>query len=155
MSSKASSESARRLEVLRELLAAGEISTQEELVEELRAQKFIVTQSTISRDLSRLAAVKTRDATGRIVYRLPQDASGAMMPPPADFKDLIAEILHNGSMIVIKTSPGSASLVARQLDQTKPAGILGTLAGDDTIFVAPGSAKSIPKVIEAIRAQFI
>src|ERR1700722_2859508 len=98
MSFKTETDSSKRLRVLRELLAAGEISTQEELADELRAQKFVVTQSTISRDLSRLSAVKTRDAHGRIVYRLPQDP--AVVPvPSSDFKDLVSNIQHNGSMI--------------------------------------------------------
>src|ERR1700722_12270215 len=126
MSFKTETDSTKRLRVLRELLQAGEISTQEELADELRAQKFVVTQSTISRDLSRLAAVKTRDTSGRIVYRLPQDPAAATLMPPSDFKDLVVNISHNGSMIVIHTPPGSASLVARKLDQTKPEGILGT-----------------------------
>jgi transcriptional regulator of arginine metabolism len=55
---------------------------------------------------------------------------------------------------VINTTPGSASLVARQLDQTKPEGILGTIAGDDTIFVAPLSARKIEQTISAINALF-
>jgi transcriptional regulator of arginine metabolism len=57
-------------------------------------------------------------------------------------------------LIVINTTPGSASLVARQLDQTRPEGILGTIAGDDTIFVAPVSSRKIEQTVEAISALF-
>ena len=57
-------------------------------------------------------------------------------------------------MIVIHTSPGSASLVARHLDINRPGGILGTIAGDDTIFVAPGKDISIKQTIAAIRESF-
>ena len=57
-------------------------------------------------------------------------------------------------MIVIQTSPGSASLVARHLDMNKPADILGTIAGDDTIFVAPSKDFSIKQTISAIRESF-
>lgn len=142
----------RRLSALRKLLEDGEISTQEELVEALRAQKFVVTQSTISRDLTRLAAVKARDASGRIIYRLPEDPLLAPPPPVRNMRDLVVDIQHNGSLIVINTTPGSASLLARVLDQTKPAGILGTIAGDDTIFVAPSStnAKKIDHTVQKI-----
>ena len=143
-----------RVNALRKLLEDGEISTQEELVEELRAQGFVVTQSTISRDLSRLQAVKTRDNSGRIVYRMSDDLPSNSPLPVTDLKGLITSVEHNGYMIVIHTSPGSASLLARQLDQNRPEGILGTIAGDDTIFVAPASAKVINKTIAAILGEF-
>ncbi|MBX3020067.1 MAG: arginine repressor [Bdellovibrionales bacterium] len=142
-----------RLSALRELLAEGRISTQEELVEELRAQKFVVTQSTISRDLGRLSAVKTRDASGRVIYKLPEDVM-ASVPVNTDLKGLLIDISHNGSLIVVHTTPGSANLLARQIDTSKPEGILGTIAGDDTIFVAPSSAKRIGETVKAIIEEF-
>jgi transcriptional regulator of arginine metabolism len=143
-----------RLNTLRKLLAAGDLSTQEELAEELSGQKFRVTQSTISRDLRKLGAVKAQDPAGRTVYRLPDDVSMPAMINGNSFAGLLVNIQHNGSLIVINTTPGSASLVARQLDQTKPEGILGTIAGDDTIFVAPVSPRKIEQTIEAISALF-
>lgn len=129
------------------------MSNQDELVEELRRHKFEVTQSTISRDLRRLGAVKTLDAEGNTVYRLADDV---ILPTPilsSGLKNLILDIKHNGSMIVIQTAVGSANLIARHLDQVKPDGILGTIAGDDTIFVAPVSTARITKTIEQIYAS--
>lgn len=153
MLSKSQNDPGDRLTALRKLLEEGEASTQEELVRELRAQKFTVTQSTISRDLSRLNAVKARDTSGRVVYRLPDEL---LMPVPqaTDMKGLLLDIHHNESLIVVRTTPGSASLLARLLDQAKPEGILGTIAGDDTIFVAPRSEKKIPQTIAKIRDEF-
>ena len=148
------SDSRERLNSLRRLLAAGSLSTQEELVDELSEQKYRVTQSTISRDLRKLGAVKAQDPAGRTVYRLPDDISMPAMISGNSFADLLVNIQHNGSLIVINTTPGSASLVARQLDQTKPEGILGTIAGDDTIFVAPVSSRKIEQTIEAISSLF-
>ena len=141
-----------RLSALRELLSEGRLSTQDELRDELERRKFSVTQSTISRDLKRVGAVKTVDVQGRTVYRLSDELAGAPVPAPVanSLRDLVSAIKHNGMMIVINTTPGSASLVARQLDSQKPAGILGTIAGDDTIFVAPVSAKAIPETLLAI-----
>ncbi len=138
-----------RLNALRKLLTEGEISTQEDLAEELARQKFQVTQSTISRDLRKLGAIKTFDPAGQIKYRLPDDI---MMPSVSnlDLKGLLLNIEHNGIMIVLHTTPGSASLVARHLDQVKPEGIIGTMAGDDTIFVAPASIKKIEQTVSAI-----
>lgn len=153
MLSKTQTDPTDRLNALRKLLEEGEASTQEDLVKELKAQKFTVTQSTISRDLSRLNAVKARDANGRIVYRLPDDLL-MPVPPVTDMKGLLLDIHHNESLIVVRTTPGSASLLARLLDQAKPEGILGTIAGDDTIFVAPRSEKKIPQTIAKIREEF-
>jgi len=143
-------ESFDRLTALRQLLSKEKLSTQDELREELESRKFKVTQSTISRDLRRIGAVRAVDANGRTVYRLSDDVP-TIAPPSAGLESLIRDIRHNGMMIVIITAPGSASLIARHLDQTRPAGLLGTLAGDDTIFVAPASATKITQTIRAIR----
>src|SRR5262249_54967472 len=130
-------ESKTRLEALRELLGQGKLSTQDDLREELLSRRFEVTQSTISRDLRRLGAVKAVDPDGRTVYRLSAEPS---VPVPGNsIRDLVQDIQTNGSIIVIHTIPGTASLVALHLDRFKPGGILGTVAGEDTIFVAPGS----------------
>jgi transcriptional regulator of arginine metabolism len=148
------SDSRERLNTLRKLLSNGDLSTQEELAIELSEQKFKVTQSTISRDLRKLGAVKAQDSAGRTVYRLPDDLSSPAMISGNSFAGLLVNVQHNGSLIVINTTPGSASLVARQLDQTRPEGILGTIAGDDTIFVAPVSSRKIEQTVEAISALF-
>jgi len=148
------SDSRDRLNTLRKLLSNGDLSTQEELAVELSEQKFKVTQSTISRDLRKLGAVKAQDPAGRTVYRLPDDLSSPAMISGNSFAGLLVNVQHNGSLIVINTTPGSASLVARQLDQTRPEGILGTIAGDDTIFVAPVSSRKIEQTVEAISALF-
>ena len=142
--------SSQRQAALKRLLETGVAATQEELVEHLAAMGHEVTQSTISRSLRRLGAVKIKDSDGRIVYRLPTDAA-LPLPVQASLNDLITSMAANESMIVIFTAPGSASLVARHLDHYRPAGILGTLAGDDTIFVAPSSCREIPQTMQAIR----
>lgn len=148
------SEAKSRAAALYEILAKGDLSTQEEFVEELRSQKFDVTQSTVSRDLRRLGAIKVTGPGGSVVYRLPEEQ---MAPLPAavsnGLKGLLLDIGHNGSMIVLHTSPGSASLVARHLDAVRPRGILGTIAGDDTIFIAPASVKEIHATIQEITAE--
>jgi transcriptional regulator of arginine metabolism len=141
-----------RLGALRRLLETGAASTQEELCEELGKLGFDVTQSTVSRSLRKIGAVKALDDTGRTVYRMPVAA-----PPPAQaaLSDLVLDIATNGSIIVIHTPPGTASLVARHLDHRKPAGILGTLAGDDTIFVAPASSEAIARTMREIRESLL
>ena len=141
-----------RLDALRELLGEGQLSTQDELREELESRKFAVTQSTISRDLRRLGAVKAVDTDGRTVYRLSAEAN---VPVPGNsLRDLVIDIESNGAIIVIHTIPGTASLIALHLDRHKPGGILGTIAGEDTIFVAPGSMTKARMTIKAIEQSF-
>ncbi len=142
-----------RLAVLKSLIREGEASTQEELCEALRKKKFDVTQSTVSRDLRRIGAMKTTNAEGEVVYVLPDDVIRSRVQTPLD--GLLTEIVANESMIVIHTTPGSASLVARHLDNLRSSLlILGTLAGDDTIFVVPESVKKISSTVKKIKDEF-
>lgn len=142
-----------RLSALRKLLESGKNSTQEELREMLESKGHDVNQSTISRDLRKIGAIKGTDSKGRTIYRLSENASESTFVAQS-VPDLITSITHNDSMIVIHTSPGSASLVARHLDINRPANILGTIAGDDTIFVAPSKDFSIKQTITAIKESF-
>ena len=143
-------DAAARLRALRGLLEGGELSSQEELRKKLVKLNFAVTQSTISRDLRKLGAIRTTDREGQTVYRLPDEAVPSI---PGRLADLVRSIATNGSLIVIHTTAGSASLIARHLDQESPAGILGTIAGDDTIFAAPAktSTKEVNATILAIQ----
>jgi len=142
-----------RFTILRKILESGKNSTQEEIRDMLEAKGHDVNQSTISRDLRKLGAIKGTDHKGRTVYRLSESAPETSFASQS-LGDLIINILNNDSMIVIQTTPGSASLVARHLDMNKPADILGTIAGDDTIFVAPSKDHTIKQTITAIRESF-
>ncbi len=140
-----------RLDVLRDLLREGEASTQEDLCEALRKKKFDVTQSTVSRDLRKVGAIKTTDSSGQTIYKLPEEMH--VLPPNVSHNlgGLLIDVESNESMIVLHTSPGSASLVARHLDSMRgQLDILGTIAGDDTIFLAPTSARLIKSIIKRI-----
>jgi transcriptional regulator of arginine metabolism len=139
-----------RLNALRKILESGKNSTQEEIRDMLEERGFDVNQSTISRDLRKVGAIKAIDTKGRTVYRLSQVASETNFVAQS-LGDLILSITNNDSLIVIQTTPGSASLIARHLDINRPAAILGTIAGDDTIFVAPSKEQSIKQTINAIR----
>lgn len=142
-----------RIDALFKILKKGDLATQEEFVDELRSQKFNVTQSTVSRDLRRLGAIKVIDSARGTVYRLPQELEKPMVPS-TNFKDHIVDINHNGHMIVIHTIPGSASLIARHIDARRAEGFLGTIAGDDTVFVAPRSVSEISKLISRLETDF-
>lgn len=142
-----------RLQALRRLLEKEKASTQEELREELEKLDFEVNQSTVSRDLRRLGAVKITDTQGRTVYRLAQES--APTPFVESLSDLVLKIRHNGAMLVLQTSPGSASLVARHIDHLRWDEILGTIAGDDTVFVAPASLKNLNGLQKRLERSFI
>ncbi len=149
-----------RLQILKDILYEGSASTQDEIRDELIRRKFPVTQSTVSRDLKRIGAIKTLDADGRTVYRLGEEFLNAPVPAPVanSMKDLVTDVQSNGVMIIIHTSPGSASLVARHLDSSVHGGggeILGTIAGDDTIFVAPSDVKKIAGTLLMIQRAIL
>jgi transcriptional regulator of arginine metabolism len=139
-----------RLARLRTLLEEHGLSTQEELRDKLEKMDFDITQSTVSRDLRKLGAMKSVDAEGRIAYRLPNE-----LEPVVPSDSLVREVENNGTLIVIHTAVGCANLVARQLDRDRSDDILGTIAGDDTIFVAPTSpgSKGMKKALEAIHTR--
>jgi transcriptional regulator of arginine metabolism len=140
-----------RLDFLKDILTSGFVGTQDELCDKLGRQGYDVTQSTISRDLRRLGAVKAIDEEGRTVYRFTADTAAPIRN--TSIAEMITKIASNGAMIVIHTTPGSASLVALHIDRNLDS-VLGTIAGDDTIFVAPASLKNIPATIALIRESF-
>ena len=150
------SETPDRLQVLRQLIRQGEASTQEELCSALKQKKFEVTQSTVSRDLRRIGAIKATNTEGEIIYHLPEDHLPMIPRASHDVSSLVVDIESNENMIVMHTAPGSASLVAAAMDgQRKILGILGTLSGDDTVFIAPTSIKKINSIVQKIRDEYL
>ena len=137
-----------RIEALQRLLREGAASTQEDLRHALQKLKFKVTQSTISRDLRRIGAVRAIDPEGQVVYRLGLEEINVPVSTPP--RSLVVDVEHNGHMIVVHTTPGSASLLARVLDKSRVDEILGTIAGDDTIFIAPRSVRRIDEVVARV-----
>lgn len=97
-----------------------------------------------------MGAIKVVNAKGQTIYSLAREPAPPSMDTP--IRDLILDIVANEALVVIFTSPGSASMVARVLDYNQiTTQILGTIAGDDTIFVAPKSTKEIRKLVEEIK----
>lgn len=138
------------MECFREQLSKGTARTQEELKLSLQNQGFEVNQSKISRMLRKLGAIKTVGSEGQIVYQLPSEPEPPIKGSPIE--NLILDISHNEIMIVVHVSPGSASLIARVIDHhMEKLHILGTVAGDDTIFIVPKSIKTLDKSIKGIK----
>ncbi|QJC30177.1 transcriptional regulator ArgR [Enterobacteriaceae endosymbiont of Plateumaris sericea] len=125
------------IEIFKNLIKEEKFSTQIEIVHALQEEGFNnINQSKVSRMLTKLGAVRTRNAKMEMVYCFPLDLGVPNTTSP--LKNLVLDIDYNDILIIIHTSPGAAQLIARLLDSLgKAEGILGTIAGDDTIFVVP------------------
>jgi len=130
----------RRQRAIADLIRGQALSSQEELADRLGSLGFAVTQATISRDLEQIGAIKVR-RDGQLSYALPEAARNGAPSRLADvFRDWVRSVEPAGNLIVIKTPPGSAHLVGVVLDESAFSEIVGTICGDDTIFVACRSA---------------
>jgi transcriptional regulator of arginine metabolism len=145
----------RRLRALGELIRAEPHASQEELTERLRDLGHQVTQATVSRDLVSLGAVKVK-REGALRYVLP-DQLGARDWASGQLERIVGEWVREiegaGPLVVLRTPPGSAHLVASAIDQAQSLDVAGTVAGDDTIFVAVRDGYSISAVIRRFEAM--
>ena len=137
---------------IRELLGSERIATQDDLCKALKQKGYQVTQATISRDIKELQLIKIADASG-YRYGLPEAPKlGVQERLKRVFKDAVLSIDHNEILVVIKTLPGSAPVVASLIDASFEENILGTVAGDDTIFVALKNGKAVQQVMQEFQA---
>ncbi len=141
-------------QAFRQLLKEEQCSSQSQIVTSLREQGFdCISQSKVSRMLSRFGAVRTRNSRNEQVYALPE--AGSPLSSTIELREMVEEIAHNGVMIVLKTAPGAAQMVARLLDNMgTEQGILGCVAGDDTILIVPSAVESIEQITQAITKLF-
>ena len=113
------------------------LSTQAEVAAALREAGFDAVQTTVSRDIARLGLVKVRDSDGALVYALPDaDDLNRLSELTAALRRWAIALTPTGNLLVIQTPPGYANALARALDAARLPDIAGTVAGDDTIFVA-------------------
>ena len=124
-----------RRRAVRELIAGGAIGSQEELLRRLAASGLSTTQATLSRDLKVLKVGKLPDGHGGYTYafRDQLDQSGSDVSLQSVFMHGYRSLAFSGNLAVIHTLPGHAASVAFALDKLQVAGIIGTVAGDDTI----------------------
>lgn len=129
-----------RMEALKMLISSQELGSQEEVLQALAKEGYTVTQATLSRDLKQLKVAKAASMNGRYVYVLPNETMYKRVPNPRSAREMLmtsgfTPINFSGNMIVIKTRPGYASSIAYNIDNSDIPQILGTIAGDDTIFL--------------------
>ena len=125
-----------RQRLIADWLRQHRIGSQEELVARLDLAGVPATQATVSRDLEELGAVRIR-RDGAMHYRLPEQVeTGEAGRLDRLLGEWVTDIVTAGNLIVLKTPPGSANLVANALDSAGLPEVAGTIAGDDTIFLA-------------------
>lgn len=144
---------AQRQHRIAQLLGARRVASQTELVALLREEGIRATQATVSRDLVELGAVKFRGADGARSLRLADGAtpSGSAEHVRRVLSEWVVEVAHTGSLVVVKTPPGCAHVVASALDRGSLRAALGTVAGDDTVFLAVDEKVGAPKVADELR----
>jgi transcriptional regulator of arginine metabolism len=126
-----------RQQIITRLIAQENVCSQPHLQEMLKDQGIEATQATISRDLEELGAVKIRVAGGDSIYAIAEYAPARVAPSDQlrrVMAEWVAEVTSSGNLVVVRTPPGCAHVVASALDRSALSGLLGTVAGDDTIF---------------------
>jgi len=125
------------------LLGRHQVASQPQLVDLLAGEDIVATQATVSRDLEELGAVKVRVPGGETVYAIPEYEPERLAPHDhlrRVLSEWVAEVHQSSNLVVVRTPPGCAHVVASALDRSGLDGLLGTVAGDDTLLcvAAPG-----------------
>ena len=129
-----------RLEALRLIISSQQLGSQDELLSALQKEGFKLTQATLSRDLKQLKVAKAASMSGNYVYVLPNETMYKRVSSPNTIRKMMkvpgfVSINFSGNIGIIKTRPGYASSIAWNIDNSDIPEILGTIAGDDTIFI--------------------
>jgi transcriptional regulator of arginine metabolism len=120
------------------LLAEHRVGSQTQLVELLAADGVDATQATVSRDLDELGAVKVRIPGGDMVYAVPELSRDRLAPDEhlrRVLADWVVQVSHSANVVVVQTPPGCAHVVGSAIDRSGVDGVLGTVAGDDTLLL--------------------
>jgi transcriptional regulator of arginine metabolism len=118
------------------LIANHPITSQPQLLDLLAGEGISATQATVSRDLDDLGAVKVRVAGGDTVYAIPEYEPARLAPQDhlrRVMGEWVAEVRSSANLVVLRTPPGCAHVVASALDRSSLTGLIGTVAGDDTL----------------------
>ena len=144
-----------RLEALKMLISSMELGSQEELLRAREQEGFRLTQATLSRDLKQLKVAKAASMNGKYVYVLPNETMYRRVTTPRKATEMLqrsgyVSVNISGQLAIVKTRPGYASAIAYDIDCCDSPYILGSIAGDDTIFVAIREGATRGQVLEAL-----
>jgi len=148
-----------RLEALRLIISSQELGSQDELLAALKKEGFQLTQATLSRDLKQLKVAKAASMNGNYMYVLPNETMYKRVNTPNSIREMMKapgflSINFSENMGVIKTRPGYASSIAWNIDNSNIPYILGTIAGDDTIFIVIKEGISYQEIVDAL-SEFV
>jgi len=148
-----------RQQAILAIIRERDVRTQEELARALKERGIEATQATVSRDVRELGLIKVASKDGGYRYAvpprpLPPDALGRVQ---RTFRDYVLDIAFSGSLLVLKTQPGSAMVVAAALDALNLEGVAGTIAGDDAVLVVAKDGRPEPAkgAASELYAQFL
>ena len=135
---------------VKEIVERVVIRTQDDLAEALRSEGIDVTQATVSRDIKEMMLVKVPTGDGCYRYAFPSEQNVTVSAARLEktFQDSVLSVNSSGNIIVLRTQPGTAQAVAYVLDNIRWPEIIGTVAGDDTIFLVVKPEKAVETVIE-------
>lgn len=146
---------AQRQHLVAQLLEHTSVTSQAQLVSLLADQGVVATQATVSRDLEDLGAIKIRVAGGDTAYALPE-LPHQQVAPEEHLRRVLGEwaveVGSSGPLVVVRTPPGSAHVVGSALDRSGLGGMLGTVAGDDTVLVVAEETTGGAALAEVVRA---
>ena len=132
------------------------ISTQGELAEALREEGYDVVQTTVSRDVHELGLIKVRAPSGRLVYAAQgADDVDRLRAIGVAMRRYAVAVERAGPLVVVTTPSGYASALAQAIDEGMHPGIAGTIAGDNTIFVAPRQGTSVATLADELREHLV
>jgi len=143
-----------RQQTISRLIGRHPVTSQPQLLELLSAEGISATQATVSRDLEDLGAVKVRVPGGDTVYAIPEYEPNRIAPEDQLRRvmgEWVAEVRHAHHNVIIRTPPGCAHVVASALDRSGISGVLGTVAGDDTLLVIADETTTGAKLAAKLR----
>ena len=148
----------RRLTLIAQLLSGHRFSSHEELGRALARAGIQTTQATLSRDLRSLGVAKRADADGRSWYELPGPAVETLDHErrKLDLRSFVNEVRVAQNLVVIRTPPGHANAVGRAVDLAEYGGVVGTVAGDDTVLIVvedATGARRLKRELDAIASR--
>ena len=141
-----------RQQTILQIISSYDIETQEMLLQKLLEKGFSVTQATVSRDIKKMGLVKEADANGNYRYvchktQLPQQSAKYVNI----LKETMTDIVSANNLVILKTYAGMANAAAAAFDAIFKADVLGSIAGDDTVFVATANAEIAVSLTHQIR----
>lgn len=144
-----------RLDTLRMLFSSQELCSQDDVLKALKKEGISVTQATLSRDMKQLKVAKAAMANGKYIYVLPSETMYKRVQKTMTAREMLLtsgfmSIQFSGNIGVIRTRPGYASSIAYNIDNSHLEQVLGTTAGDDTIFVVLAEGVSAKAAKEAL-----